>query len=352
MRNIARTLAVAGFIFMRPCRRFAQDTSTEHVRALIATGDEPAGGRAGPGRRPAGDSGDRPGHPLERGRSGGARHGQEPHDRLRAADAADVGSVDRGDARVLPAQPHLGLRQQQPDEPDVERLRGGRHDERRRRRAGPAALAQNMWRGGGNYTVNWTNSRNDSDSNNTTVNPALQLAGCRRSFTQPLLRNFKIDNTRAILLSNEINQQISEINLSATVASTVAAVRNAYWELVYALQAVEAAQRSLELASKLVQDNRSRVEIGTMAPIDVVQAQAEQATRRQTAGERPGDAAQQRAGAQAPDRQRHRGRAVARDASPDRAAGDVRRGRSTSKGRWRTRWPTAPTSRARARTSS
>ena len=45
---------------------------------------------------------------------------------------------------------------------------------------------------------------------------------------------------------------------------------------------MEAAQASLDLASKLVQDNRARVEIGTMAPIDVVQAQAEEATRRQT----------------------------------------------------------------------
>ncbi len=58
-------------------------------------------------------------------------------------------------------------------------------------------------------------------------------------------------------------------------------MRNAYWELVYARQAVEAAQGSLELAQKLVADNRARVEIGTMAPIDVVQAQAEEATRRQ-----------------------------------------------------------------------
>jgi outer membrane protein len=58
-------------------------------------------------------------------------------------------------------------------------------------------------------------------------------------------------------------------------------VRNAYWELVFSYQQVEAAQRSLDLANKLVQDNRSRVEIGTMAPIDVVQAQAEEATRRQ-----------------------------------------------------------------------
>ena len=59
-------------------------------------------------------------------------------------------------------------------------------------------------------------------------------------------------------------------------------MRNAYWDLVYAIQAVEAAQNSLDLAARLVQDNQSRVEIGTLAPIDVVSAQAEEATRRHT----------------------------------------------------------------------
>jgi outer membrane protein TolC len=97
-----------------------------------------------------------------------------------------------------------------------------------------------------------------------------------------LLRDFKIDSTRASIRTNDISQDIAELNLSATVQSILAQTRNAYWELVYAYQALDAAQRSLDLASKLVADNRARVEIGTMAPIDVVQAQAEEATRRQT----------------------------------------------------------------------
>jgi outer membrane protein len=71
------------------------------------------------------------------------------------------------------------------------------------------------------------------------------------------------------------------LNLSGSEVSDLAQVRNAYWELVFAQQALEAARISLELADKLVQDNQARVEIGTMAPIDIVQAQAEQATRRQ-----------------------------------------------------------------------
>ena len=63
---------------------------------------------------------------------------------------------------------------------------------------------------------------------------------------------------------------------------TLANIRNAYWDYVFAIQAAEVAERSLSLATKLVEDNQARVEVGTLAPLDVVQAQAEQATRRQT----------------------------------------------------------------------
>jgi outer membrane protein TolC len=141
-------------------------------------------------------------------------------------------------------------------------------------------LSKNMWRGGGQYNVQWTNNRNSTSDTNSTCNPCFN-SGFQASFTQPILRNRKIDANRAAIRTNEISQQIAELNLSAAEVSVLADVRNAYWELSYARQAVEAAQQSLELATKLVTDNRSRVEIGTMAPIDVVQARAEEATRRQ-----------------------------------------------------------------------
>jgi outer membrane protein TolC len=143
-----------------------------------------------------------------------------------------------------------------------------------------AGLSQNVWWGGGNYAVQWTNNRTQTSATNSTCNPCFN-AGLQARFTQPLLQNRKIDNTRASILTNEISQDIADLNLSASEVSVLAQVREAYWELVYTREAVEAAERSLELAAKLVQDNRARVEIGTMAPIDVVQAQAEEATRRQ-----------------------------------------------------------------------
>jgi outer membrane protein len=133
---------------------------------------------------------------------------------------------------------------------------------------------------GGSYTVNWNNNRAATDRNNSTFNPSFG-SNFAASYTQPVLRNFRFDTTRAQLETQRIQQDIADIDLRATVASTVAQVRNAYWELVFSYQQVEAAQRSLDLANKLVVDNRSRVEIGTMAPIDIVQAQAEEATRRQ-----------------------------------------------------------------------
>jgi outer membrane protein TolC len=141
-------------------------------------------------------------------------------------------------------------------------------------------MQKRMWWGGGNYNLSWTNNRTFTSSANATCNPCFS-SGLDGTFTQPLLRNFKIDSTRANILTNEISQDIADINLSGQEVSILAQVRNAYWELVFARQAVEAAQRSLELAARLVQDNRMRVEIGNMAPIDIVQAQAEEAARRQ-----------------------------------------------------------------------
>ena len=79
------------------------------------------------------------------------------------------------------------------------------------------------------------------------------------------------------MLINLINRDISEESARATVIQTLANVRNAYWDLVFAQSAVDVAQRATELADKLVEDNQARVEVGTLAPLDIVQAQAEAA---------------------------------------------------------------------------
>ena len=146
---------------------------------------------------------------------------------------------------------------------------------------GNTGLSQNIPWGGGSVAVAFNNNRIENSNLFATRNPTLN-ANLSAFYLQPLLRGFRTDSTRSQLVVTRLNQQISEITLRGTIVSTLANVRNAYWDLVYAIQAVEVAQRSLDLATKLVEDNRSRVEVGTMAPIDVIQAQAEEATRRQT----------------------------------------------------------------------
>ena len=131
---------------------------------------------------------------------------------------------------------------------------------------------------GGTVTMGFTNTREDSNSRNNTINP-LYRTRLTGSLVQPLLRNRAIDNTRQQLAIGLINRRLADVTLRATTLTTLASTRNAYWDLVYAVQAVEAAKTSLRLAEKLIQDNQSRVEIGTMAPIDVVQAQSEAASR-------------------------------------------------------------------------
>jgi outer membrane protein TolC len=141
-------------------------------------------------------------------------------------------------------------------------------------------LLQNFLWGGGNMAVTLNNSRSTTD-NLTTFYPTAYSPTWAAQFTQPLLRNFRTDSNRQQLIVTGLNQDISEIQLQASIINTISNVRNAYWDYVFAVQSVDVARRSVELAEQLVRDNQTRVEIGTMAPIDVVQAQSQAATQRQ-----------------------------------------------------------------------
>lgn len=142
-------------------------------------------------------------------------------------------------------------------------------------------VAQNMPWFGGQYSVIFNNSRLSTNNLFANFNPSY-TATLTAQYVQPLLRGFRIDNTRQQLQVNQINREISEQSVRATVTQTVANVRNAYWDLVFARSSVDVARRALDLAERLVADNQARVEVGTLAPLDIVQAQAEAATRRQT----------------------------------------------------------------------
>jgi outer membrane protein len=143
-----------------------------------------------------------------------------------------------------------------------------------------AALTQNVPKYGGSFALTWNNNMQDSSSTFNTFNPTF-TTGLTAGYTQPLLRGLFIDQTRQQIAITQINREIAEETLRATVTQTLANVRNSYWDLVFARNAVDVAQRALQLADKLVEDNKARVEVGTLAPLDIVQAEAESAVRRQ-----------------------------------------------------------------------
>ena len=142
-------------------------------------------------------------------------------------------------------------------------------------------LRQPVKWGGGAFSVGFDNNRQETTNAFSSFNPSYRSVFLSQ-YTQPLLRGFRIDNSRTQIQVTLINRDISDIDLRQTITNTVADVENAYWELLYSVASVGVQQQALDLAEQLVQDNRARVEIGTLAPLDVVQSQAEAAARRQT----------------------------------------------------------------------
>lgn len=134
---------------------------------------------------------------------------------------------------------------------------------------------------GANYALGWTGARATSTNIFNTFEPQLS-SNLSFNVTQPLLRNRTIDSYRQQLQLARKDRAAADMSLRATIASTERDVKNAYWDLAYARDNLGAQQQSLDLAKRALADNEKRVQIGTMAPIDIVEAQAEVARNEET----------------------------------------------------------------------
>jgi outer membrane protein len=138
--------------------------------------------------------------------------------------------------------------------------------------------ASQLLRTGGTARLDFTNNRGSTNSVFNTFNPSYN-SGLNARLTQPFLRNFQIDNNRLQLRVAKKNREISDTQFQQTVTNTVATVKDRYYDLLYAIDNLEAQRKSLSLAQKLLDENQIRVKVGTMAPLDVVAAQSEVASR-------------------------------------------------------------------------
>jgi outer membrane protein TolC len=134
--------------------------------------------------------------------------------------------------------------------------------------------------GGGAWSVSWETARTTTNSPISSFDPNLQ-SGIQAAFSQPLLKDRQIDSSRRQYTVAKRNQQSSELQFREAVVQTVAAVKQAYWTAKAATANVTVQQRSLELAEELARQNRIRVDAGQIPPLDLVQAEAEVAQRRE-----------------------------------------------------------------------
>jgi len=131
---------------------------------------------------------------------------------------------------------------------------------------------------GGTLTASLVNYRNKNNSNFQTVNPRYGST-LRFDFRQPLLRDFGLKMTRRNIIISQNNYDISENDLAKTIMNVIYTVESAYWNLGYSIENLKVRQQALQLAQDLLAKNQRAVEVGTMAPIDILSAQAEVATR-------------------------------------------------------------------------
>jgi outer membrane protein TolC len=136
---------------------------------------------------------------------------------------------------------------------------------------------QQQTRWGGAYQVTLDGSRGTSDQIRNPYPTSLQ-SHMSASVNQPLLRNFKIDSLRQALLQARNQESVADLQLTQRVTQTARNVRAAYYNLVGSIAGLEVAQGSLDLSRESLRNNRTRVEVGTMAPIDITSAEAEVAS--------------------------------------------------------------------------
>ena len=97
---------------------------------------------------------------------------------------------------------------------------------------------------------------------------------------QPLLRNFWIDSDRLTIYVNKKELQKSEADFRDTLMSVVTQVETAYVRLIAAEEGVRVQRAALELADRTLAENKKRVQVGAMAPLDAQQAEAAAAASR------------------------------------------------------------------------
>ncbi len=130
---------------------------------------------------------------------------------------------------------------------------------------------------GTSLNVNFQNTRVTSNALFNALNPVLN-SSFRMTLSQHLLAGLGWDINRRFIIFAKNNRRISDSSFRQQVMTTVSQIENIYWDLVSAYEDVKVKERSLALSQKTLADNKKQVEIGTLAPIEIVRAESQVAS--------------------------------------------------------------------------
>lgn len=126
---------------------------------------------------------------------------------------------------------------------------------------------------GMNLAVGFNNIRQTTNSFFSSVSPALNT-NFKATITQPILQGLGFPaNTRFIRIAKN-NRELTDVAFRLQVITTVDQIENLYWDLVYAYENARVQNESLAFAQRTLSDTKKQVEIGSLAPIEVVRAQS------------------------------------------------------------------------------
>ena len=123
-----------------------------------------------------------------------------------------------------------------------------------------------------NFAFN--NSRQNLNSGRIDYNP-YTVSSLGLTVTQPLLQGFGPSVNKRFMRIARNNREIADLLFRQQLVATVSAVIRLYYDLVSVNQDVEVKRQALKRAETLLENNRTQVEVGTLAPIEVSRAQAE-----------------------------------------------------------------------------
>lgn len=131
---------------------------------------------------------------------------------------------------------------------------------------------------GTQYELNYTGFRDETNSRFAGLNPQY-TSRVEVNFTQPLLKNFGISPNKKDIFIAQNNLEISEYDFKSKVIDIITEAENTYWDLVFTLEDLKVKKQSVKRAEDLERRIRAQVKVGTLAPIEILQAQSEVASR-------------------------------------------------------------------------